>query len=113
MTFTFYLDPLGDIQFDELRNIRMISTNDKLGQDIRVWLQTVYGEDYFNKLYGLDVFSIGSEDDVRREISRTLSQIPQIDSFEILSVTRTNRIALLSLFIILKSGAAITFSLQL
>jgi len=56
---TFLLDSSGDIQFDEIKRLRMTSSDDeKVKQDVKIALKTFLSEDIFSPEFGLDMLKI-------------------------------------------------------
>jgi phage baseplate assembly protein W len=56
---TILLDANGDIQFDALKQIQMTQTNaDKVKQDAKIILKTIFTEDIFNPGAGFDLLKI-------------------------------------------------------
>lgn len=55
---TLLLDYKGDLCFDGSGKMRMTTTDaEKREQDIKMYMETVYGEDIYNQSYGFDIIS--------------------------------------------------------
>lgn len=76
---TLSIDTDGDIYFDGSGKLVMTGTdNNKREQDISIFLGTLYGEDIFNPLYGLDMIAVKeapfNKERIKYEIRNTIEQ---------------------------------------
>ena len=110
MSVTLYLNADGDLEFDSINRLKMVSGEDKLKQDFQIWLKTLYGEDRFYPVYGLNFFSLEDRESTKKEIQNTLLQIPQVQSVNSLKAAQFDRQLYIIADITLKSGSKITLS---
>lgn len=75
---TFFINSEGDIEFDKLNRLKMISGNDELRQNVEIELSSGEGEWFLNELYGvpwLDLLGKNySEQLIRNEILKVIQQ---------------------------------------
>lgn len=75
---TFYINSQGDIEFDKLNRIKMVSGNDEVRQNIEIELSSGEGEWFLNELYGVPWLDLliknYSEKMIRNELEKVIQQ---------------------------------------
>ena len=77
--YTLLLDDTGDIVFDGAGKLCVTTTDEeKRTQDMEIFIQTIMGEDIFNRNYGFDIVSAKtnpfSPERVEYEVRQTIGQ---------------------------------------
>lgn len=83
---SFYLNNEGDLEFDQLNNIKMVDDTEEIKQRNYLSIATNRGEWFLNLNFGIPwVKLLGQKenrDDIRYELMKTLSKDPEIKSID-------------------------------
>lgn len=75
---SFYLNNEGDLEFDQLNNIKMVADKKEVEQRTRLSLSTNRGEWFLNLKFGIPWVKLlgqkNNQEDIRYELIKTLSQ---------------------------------------
>jgi phage baseplate assembly protein W len=83
---TLSISDIGDIQFEENKNLYFVSKTDKIKQDLYIILKSIKGSSPYNPLLGLDVLTIIKEEYdpqiIETEITKSVMMHPEITSIK-------------------------------
>lgn len=115
---TFKLES-GDLVYNSMKRIGMISGEEKTTQDLKILLTTQVGEDIFHPNFGFDMLEVmNSPLDVivKRELNKALMQyhyLSKIDSVEVVSKDYENRTVTVKIIVTLTGGETLSTTVVL